>query len=107
VVVRLQQLADPGGICVSRNVYDQVKTKVDGGLEPMGEYFVKNIPEAVFVYRVLVDPNLAASKHAPQPPSLGPAEAARQEWVERTATTARQIRAMLAATKPSPNRSGA
>jgi adenylate cyclase len=60
VAVRLEGLAEPGGICVSRNVYNQVKNKVEFGFEPMGEHRVKNIPEPVVVYRVLTDPGLAA-----------------------------------------------
>jgi class 3 adenylate cyclase len=97
VAVRLQQLADSGGIWVARNVYDQVKSKVGCRFEPMGEHFVKNIPEAVVAYRALVDPTSIATGPAAQPSRLEPAEAARQEWMEHTATTARQIRAMLAA----------
>jgi len=60
VAARLEALAEPGGICVSRNVYNQVKNKVEFGFEPLGEHKVKNIPEAVVVYRVLTDPGLAA-----------------------------------------------
>jgi adenylate cyclase len=56
VAARLEQMAAPGGICVSRNVYNQVKNKVAFGFEPSGEHRVKNIPEPVVVYRVLTDP---------------------------------------------------
>ncbi len=37
VAARLEGLADPGGICVARNVFNQVKSKVDLGFEDMGE----------------------------------------------------------------------
>jgi adenylate cyclase len=60
VAARLEALAEPGGICVSRNVYNQVKNKVEFGFEPIGEHKVKNIPEPVVVYHVLTDPGLAA-----------------------------------------------
>ncbi len=53
IAARLEALAEPGAICVARNVYDQVKTKVALGFEPMGEHRVKNIPEPVTVYRVI------------------------------------------------------
>jgi adenylate cyclase len=53
IAVRLEALAEPGGICVARNVYNQVKDKVDFGFQPMGEHAVKNIPEPVFAYRML------------------------------------------------------
>ncbi len=52
IAARLESLADPGGICISRNVYDQVKTKLDLGYEYLGEQDVKNISEPVRVYRV-------------------------------------------------------
>jgi TolB-like protein/class 3 adenylate cyclase/Flp pilus assembly protein TadD len=57
VAARLEQLAEPGGICVSRTVYNHVKNKVAFGFEPMGEHRVKNIPEPVVAYRVLADPD--------------------------------------------------
>ena len=56
VAARLEALAEPGEICVARNVYNQVKSKVAFGFEPMGEHRVKNIPEPVTVYRVIAEP---------------------------------------------------
>jgi TolB-like protein/class 3 adenylate cyclase/Tfp pilus assembly protein PilF len=55
VAARLEALAEPGEICVARNVYSQVKSKVGFGFEPMGEHRVKNIPEPVTVYRVITE----------------------------------------------------
>ena len=55
VAARLEGLAEPGGICVARNVYNQVKAKLDLAFEPMGEHRVKNIAEPVTVYRVNLD----------------------------------------------------
>ena len=55
VAARLEGLAEPGGICVARNVYNQVKDKVGLAFEAMGEHRVKNIAEPVTVYRVLLD----------------------------------------------------
>ncbi len=55
IAARLEALADPGGICVARNVYNQVKGKVEAGFEDLGEKEVKNIPEPVQVYRVELD----------------------------------------------------
>jgi class 3 adenylate cyclase len=56
VAARLEALAEPGGICVSRTVHDHAKAKVAFGFEPMGEHRVKNIPEPVTVYRVITEP---------------------------------------------------
>jgi adenylate cyclase len=56
VAARVESLADAGGICVSRSAYDQVKDKLTLGYEYLGEHSVKNIPEPVRVYRVLMEP---------------------------------------------------
>ena len=55
IAARLQQLADPGGICVSGKVAKEVEKKLAFGFEPMGEQKVKNISEPISVYRVKVD----------------------------------------------------
>jgi TolB-like protein/class 3 adenylate cyclase len=60
VAARLEGLAEPGGICIARNVYNQVKAKLDLAFEPMGEHRVKNIAEPVTVYRVLPGPGAMA-----------------------------------------------
>ncbi len=59
VAARLQQLAESGGIAVSRSVYDQVKNKLDARFEPLGQHHVKNIAEPVVVYRVLTEGTMA------------------------------------------------
>ena len=56
VAARLESLAEPGGICVSGSVFNQVKNKVEPGFEDLGERQVKNIAEPVSVYRVHRDP---------------------------------------------------
>ncbi len=60
VAARLEGLADPGGLCISRNVFDQVKDKLDLTFEHLGDKEVKNIAEAVSVYRVALDDKAAA-----------------------------------------------
>jgi adenylate cyclase len=55
VAARLEGLADPGGISISRMVYDQVKHKLSLGFEYLGEHAVKNIDEPVRLYRVRID----------------------------------------------------
>ena len=49
VAARLEGLADPGGVYVSRTVYDHIKGKVDLGFEDLGEQKVKNITVPVQV----------------------------------------------------------
>ncbi len=60
VAARLEGLAEPSGICVARNVFDQVKDKLDLTIEHLGEREVKNIAEPVTVYRVVLDDKAAA-----------------------------------------------
>jgi len=52
VAARLEGLADPGGICVSGSVLEQVQDKVDVGFEDMGAQHVKNIAQPIRVYKV-------------------------------------------------------
>jgi len=60
VAARIEGLADPGGVCISRNVCDQVKKKLTNlGYEYIGAQDVKNISEPVRVYKVLTKPEYA------------------------------------------------
>ena len=76
VAARLEGLADPGGIMVSRNVFDQVRDKLGFGFEDMGEQTVKNIARPIGVHRVsLVDitaPIVAYGVAAEKPSVRGP-----------------------------------
>jgi class 3 adenylate cyclase len=51
VAARLEALADPGGIMVSRTVHDQVRDKLSFGFEDLGEQTVKNVYCAVIARR--------------------------------------------------------
>jgi TolB-like protein/Tfp pilus assembly protein PilF len=52
VAARLEKLAESGGVCIGRSVYDQVKGKVIYAFEDLGTQRVHNIPEPVHAYRV-------------------------------------------------------
>ncbi len=52
---RIESLADSGGICISRPVYDQVKRKIDVQYDYMGEHQVKNLDEPVRIYKILME----------------------------------------------------
>jgi adenylate cyclase len=52
IAARLQALAKPGAICISRTVYEQVKNKLSFGYHPLGSHRVKNIAEPVRAYSV-------------------------------------------------------
>ena len=55
VAARLESLADPGGICISGTVHEQVRDKLALGFEDCAEQTVKNIARPVHVWRVLLD----------------------------------------------------
>ena len=59
IAARLEGLALPGGICISRTAHDHVKNKLELGYEYLGEHSVKNISEPVRVYKVLMEPEAA------------------------------------------------
>jgi adenylate cyclase len=62
IAARLESLADPGGICVSKTAFDQIETKLPFGYEYLGEQSVKNIAKAVGAYRVLMEPRVTRGK---------------------------------------------
>ncbi len=73
IAARVQGLADRGGICVSRTVFNHVKGKVELGFEDLGEQEVKNIREPIRVYRwtdAVADPmpGMAGAEGAPPLP---------------------------------------
>ncbi len=72
IAARLQELAEPGGICVSDKVSKEVEKKLAFGFEPMGEQIVKNIAEPVRVYRIAGRPrvSVATSKAATDKPAI-------------------------------------
>ena len=53
VAARLQALASPGGILISRAVFEQVKNRVRATFKAAGVRHVKNIPDAVATYEVI------------------------------------------------------
>jgi adenylate cyclase len=59
VAARLESLAEPGGICISGIVHDQVKNKLTLAYADLGEQQVKNIAEGVRVFRMLPEGTVA------------------------------------------------
>lgn len=53
VAARLESIAEPGGIYISSNTYDQVCGKVSLGFEDLGDQRLKNIDHPVHVYKVI------------------------------------------------------
>jgi TolB-like protein/class 3 adenylate cyclase len=70
IAARLEALAEPGGICVSRVVRDQVRDRLDIAFDDMGEQQVKNIARPVRVYRVRGETAAVEAAPAPAQPAL-------------------------------------
>jgi adenylate cyclase len=58
IAARLERLAEPGGICISGLVYEQVKNKLACRYTDLGNKSCKNIKNPIPVYRMLWDPSL-------------------------------------------------
>jgi adenylate cyclase len=55
IAARIEGLADPGGICISRGVHDHVMRKLAYRFEDLGEKSVKNIAQPIRVFRLKFD----------------------------------------------------
>jgi len=60
IAARLQELARPGGICISHTVYEQVRNKLALDYRPLGSHRVKNIVEPVRAYAVAASHGMAS-----------------------------------------------
>jgi class 3 adenylate cyclase len=77
VAARLEALAEPGGICISRMVRDQIRDKLPYPLEDKGEQSVKNIARSVRVFALRPEavaelPTTAVSALVPRRPRIAP-----------------------------------
>jgi adenylate cyclase len=76
IAVRLEGVADPGGILISEKVYSEVEGKLDVGFDDRGEQRLKNISKPIRAYAVragahgaLID-RLSAAPPLPDKPSI-------------------------------------
>jgi len=69
IASRIQPLAEPGGICLSQQTYDQVQNKISLPIVPMAPVTLKNIRGPVSVYRVV--PPWESEPAAPSPSAPG------------------------------------
>jgi adenylate cyclase len=67
LAARLQSMAEPGGILISQQVYDQVQKKLSVGFEYLGEKTPKNFSESVAVYSVGASDGAAGARAAARP----------------------------------------
>ena len=61
IAARLEGLAEPGGICISKTAFDQIESKLPYGYEFLGDQTVKNIAKPVSAYRVLMEPRVTVA----------------------------------------------
>ena len=71
IAARLEGIADPGGICISGVVHDQVRSKVEVEFGDLGRQNLKNIAQPVQAYRVLLEKAATATPlPLPDKPSI-------------------------------------
>jgi adenylate cyclase len=71
VASRLEALAEPGSVCITRGVRDHIRDRGDYEFEDLGEHSVKNIARPVRAFRIIFDPDgtteLRESARGPEP----------------------------------------
>jgi TolB-like protein/class 3 adenylate cyclase len=73
IAARLESIAEPGGICISSSVYDQVRGKVGVEFADLGEQNLKNIARPVRAYAMIRDePSPATQAERARPSPLSP-----------------------------------
>ena len=58
IAARLEGLAEPGGICISKTTFDHIESKLPYGYEFLGDQTVKNIAKPVGAFRVMLEPRV-------------------------------------------------
>ncbi len=96
LAARLESLAQPGGVCVSEDVYRQVRHKLAIGFDYLGEKTLKNVADAESVYEIALAPKQRAlfgfgSSDRPRPES-GPAKPSEKGVAKEPSSQARFIR---------------
>jgi len=61
IAARLEGLATPGGICISKTAFDQIERKLPYGYEFIGDQTVKNISKPIGAYRVMLEPRVTVA----------------------------------------------
>ena len=73
IAARLEGLAEAAGICISGTAFDHVKNKLSVGYQYLGKQTVKNIPDPVRAYKVLMEPEAVGKV-------IGETEAKQRRW---------------------------
>src|SRR6476619_643830 len=78
IAARLESMAEPGGICISAAVRDQVGDRLEVGYADLGDQQVKKITRPIRAYKVLIDAPASEAGHAASDPSHAPAASAKR-----------------------------
>jgi len=70
VAARLENIAEPGGICISGKVYEEINGRIELACEDIGEQQLKNIARPVRTYRVRVNGIATSAALLPDKPSI-------------------------------------
>jgi adenylate cyclase len=70
IAARIENLAEGGGICISRSTHEQVEHKLPLNYEDMGNHKVKNVAAPIHVYTVLMDSPSVVSTQSEEPESV-------------------------------------
>ena len=92
IAARLEQIAPPGGICLSEDAYRQVRGKLDIPIADAGEQHLKNIASPVRAFRI--EPSALVAFDAPPPPDV---ELSKRGWPTRAIAGAAVTAAVLLA----------
>lgn len=72
IAARLEGLAEPGGICISKSAFEYIESKLPYGYEYLGEQSVKNIAKPVTAYRVSLEPRVMTGEKTKDKKSVTP-----------------------------------
>lgn len=102
LAARLQAMSEPGGILISRQVYDQVKNKFNIGFDYLGERRAKNLPEEIEVFRITYGPEASARLDSLRPKVNTPRPRSKvsQVWEDDFSSSPTQNSANLPARTP-------
>jgi adenylate cyclase len=68
IAARLESLAEPGGICISKTTFEHVEGKLPYGYEFLGDQTIKNIAKPVGAYRILMEPRVTVAREKVKSP---------------------------------------
>jgi adenylate cyclase len=89
VAARLEGLAEPGGVCISRQVHEQVEGRLGLAFRALGERAMKNLPRPVEAFALGPDKGAAPPRPSPPPPSESATAAPRTARASPTPPSAR------------------